>query len=171
MPTDLLPTPKQLAFAVTLISERDIAVDELPRTRAKMSEFIDMLLAQPKKSAAPVAAPKTVEPVADLTAGIYVAPNGDVIKIQLGKGSGKPYAKVAVDIKGERLNLLGEPVKFEYVYVPGLIKFVTPAMKMTAAQAEEYGLKFGVCMFCGRGLKVAKSVLAGMGPVCAKKFA
>jgi hypothetical protein len=134
-----------------------------PIAGAEASQVIDWMFTLPRKPQ---------EKVAGLSEGIYLAPNGDVIKVQAARGSGNLYCKVAVH-KGtiERLNLHGEVVNFEYVYAPGLIKWIRPEMRMTAEMAEEYSLKFNSCMWCGRPLKAAKSVAKGMGPTCAKKFA
>lgn len=175
--TAIPATDKQTAFIAKLIGEKNTghfgedtlsdllefkATGTLPKKHA--SQLIDALLS----------APKTVVPAAPgaavLEQGIFIAPNGDVIKVQKSKSSGNLYAKVAVNIHGERLTLSGEVVKWEYVYAPGLIKHITPQMRMNAAQAEEYSLKFSQCMACGRALKAAKSVAAGIGPVCIKYF-
>ena len=123
--------------------------------------MIDWLFTQPRKQ-------QQVQ--AGVGPGIYIAPNGDVIKVQQNRAKTNVYAKVAVAFGGERLNLLGEVVKWEWQYAAGLIQHVTPAMRMTKEQAEEYSLKYSKCMCCGRQLKAAKSVAAGIGPVCIKMF-
>lgn len=140
-----------------IFSGKDVSTKEASRV-------IDWMFTLPRKPAVKSAA-------AQLETGIYLAPNGDVIKVQAARESGHLYAKVAV-VKGttERLNLLGEVVKFQFVYAPGLIKHITPQMKMTEEQALEFTLKFKQCMACGRKLEAAKSVKAGIGPVCIKYF-
>lgn len=60
--------------------------------------------------------------------------------------------------------------KGRYVYAPGAIKALTADMKMTLVQAKEYGQEFGTCCVCGALLTDPKSVTAGIGPVCVKKF-
>lgn len=172
-------TDKQLAFIAKLIGEKNTshfgedtlsdllefkATGTLPKKHA--SQLIDALLSAPKQKVAAAAAPSS----APLTAGIYLAPNGDVIQVKLNQAKTNVYAKVAM-AGPDRLNLLGEVVKFKFVYVPGLIKHITPDMKMSKEQAEEFSFKFKQCMACGRKLEAAKSVAAGIGPVCIKYFA
>lgn len=174
-------TDKQLVFARRLIEEKDwshfgedtlsdlLAVKSGESISKKYaSGLIDALLAAPKK---PVAVVANTGATVQLTEGIYEAPNGDIIKLQKSKSSGNLYAKVAVAITGERLTMTGDVVKFSYEYAPGLVKHITPAMRMNEAMAEAFAIRFGVCAWCGRGLKAAKSVKQGIGPVCIKRFA
>jgi hypothetical protein len=42
---------------------------------------------------------------------------------------------------------------------------------MPKARAIEFTTRYGKCIVCGRHLKAAKSVEAGIGPVCIKYFA
>jgi len=59
---------------------------------------------------------------------------------------------------------------FEYVGKRGL-KGLTPAHKMTLAEAVEFGSIYGICCNCSRTLTDEHSIEAGIGPVCAKRFA
>lgn len=89
-------------------------------------------------------------------AGIYLL-NGVVHKVQKAvHGSGNLYAKVLQD--------------GAFVYAPGAIRSLLPEHKMTLEQAKEYGHLYGVCCNCGATLTDEKSIEAGIGPVCAKKF-
>lgn len=176
-------TDKQLAFARKLLADRDwssfgedtlndaqivLAGGSIPKIYA--SGLIDTLLAMPKKSGAGFT-PEPPPASAALEEGVYCAPNGDVIKLQKGKQSGKLYAKVMVE-KGtvNRLNLKGEVVHWEWAYAPGLVQFITADMKLGAEAAKDFGIRFETCMWCGRRLKDATSVAKAMGPVCAKRF-
>lgn len=153
---------KQTALIAKLLGEKDVPAGmEIPADSKTASRMIDWLFAQPRK---PQAQTEGVTP------GIFIAPNGDVIKVQSNKAKTGVYALVAVAFGGERLNLHGDVVKFEYQYAAGLINHITPAMRMTKEQAKEYSLKYSKCMWCGRKLKAAKSVEAGIGPVCIKRF-
>lgn len=167
-------SPKQLELIKRVAPERELAgmpdwaIDTLADVMgdkdvimSDASALIDELFAAPRIKTAAQAA---------LTEGLYIAPDSTVIKLQKSKTSGNLYAKVATTISGERLNLLGEKVKFEYTYSPGLVRHIIPQMKMTADQALEYGIKYSRCMWCGRGLKAADSVAKALGPVCAKRF-
>jgi hypothetical protein len=41
---------------------------------------------------------------------------------------------------------------------------------MSLEKAKQLNIKYGRCIICGLKLKAAKSVEAGMGPVCIKYF-
>lgn len=59
---------------------------------------------------------------------------------------------------------------FEYVGKRGL-RGLTPAHKMTLAQAKEFGAIYGICCNCSATLTDERSIEEGIGPVCAKRFA
>lgn len=106
----------------------------------------------------------------DLKAGMYQTPAGDIFKVQVSKQSGRPYAKHLRLIGGERMvDATEERVNFEFVYAPGAILAIKPEMTMTLEAAKAFGLRYGVCCVCGAFLKDARSVAAGIGPVCAKR--
>lgn len=183
--TTALATDKQLAFADRLFKEREVpvagATPEEGRlielafdmgtgkdvTRKEASQVIDYLLSLPKPAPAPAA---PAAPAVALTEGIYITPPGDIIKVKNSK-AGKPYALVAVDITGKRLTLAGDVVKYDFVYTPGIIKHITPDMRMTQEQAAHFGTRYSKCIWCGRKLKAAESVIKSIGPVCIKRFA
>lgn len=133
---------------------------------AEASQVIDWMFSLPRK-------PAIVAAAAALTAGIYCAPNGDVIKVKAARQTGNLYAQVMVSASGgARINLHDEIVpKFDFVYTPGLIRHITPAMKLTLEDAKSFYTKTGRCLNCKKELKVAKSIAAGLGPTCAKMFA
>lgn len=160
------PTAPQLSYIKDLADKKG-ATFTPPTTKDDASKVIDWL----KSLKTPTAAPSSTVKVAaaPLTAGIYLAPNGDVIQLKTSKTSGNLYAKVAM-AGPDRLNLHGEVVKFKFVYAPGLVRHILPQMKMSIEQAEEFSIKFSQCMSCGRTLKAADSVKKGIGPVCAKMF-
>jgi Family of unknown function (DUF6011) len=84
----------------------------------------------------------------------------DIYKVQKSRQSGNLYAKILV--VGDR--------KGRFEYAPGAIKLLSASERMTLEQAKEYGAEFGVCCNCGATLIVEKSIEAGIGPVCAKRF-
>ena len=159
-------TTKQATFIDTLLQER---IHSLPYTSGfdvnirHASRIIGHLLACPKKDrpapAVAVATERLVRSIVDVEAGIYFR-DGEVVKVQRAvHGSGNMYAKRLDKNTG----------RFEYS--PGLIRRITPDMKMTLEQAHEYGALYGVCCNCGRTLTDETSIEAGIGPVCAKRFA
>lgn len=110
-----------------------------------------------------VAADPVTEP------GMY-AHAGVIFKVQRSKASENLYAKRLVDIGGSRLSEDGEHVvHWEFQYDPGAIRTLTASDRMTVEQARSFGIRFGVCCVCGTTLVDAKSVQAGIGPVCAKR--
>ena len=56
-------------------------------------------------------------------------------------------------------------VSFDYVGKRPL-RDLRPSMKLTLAQAREFGMIYGTCVCCGRTLTDELSVYLGIGPVC-----
>ena len=141
----MLISTKQLAFVGRLADERGVALasDYATWSMNQASAEIARLLAMPKK--ANNALPE----------GIYLKA-GVVYKVQI-SASGRSYAKV-----------LREKGGFEYD--PTAIKNLCLADKITLEQAKAYGVQFGICVVCGATLTDAKSVAAGIGPVCGKRI-
>jgi hypothetical protein len=139
----MLISPKQLAYAGSLARERGIALadDFSTWSMNQASAEIARLLALPKANA--------------LSEGIYLKA-GVVYKVQISE-AGRSYAKV-----------LREKGGFEYD--PTAIRNLTHADKITLEQAKAYGIQFGICVVCGATLTDAKSVAAGIGPVCGKRI-
>jgi hypothetical protein len=125
-------------------------------------------------SIAPVAAP--VAPVAPVAltiedAGVYVMPDGTIVKVKANKAKTNVYASRWIEIRGERLNENETRVRGEYEYVSGLVHRVAASgRKMTLEEAKAFILRYGVCARCGRKLVAAKSVEQGIGPVCIQYF-
>lgn len=173
-------TDKQIAFIHKLIGEKDTghfgedtladlntvkAGGTLPRKFA--SELISALLAAPRKQQ-PKAAPS---PSAITKPGLFVAPNGEIIKAKPNQSKTRLYAMAMVGISGERLTVSGEIVNWKWRYAPGLVAQLQESWRMPFDQAAELSIAVGKCLCCGRKLKAAKSVQAMIGPVCAGYFA
>lgn len=161
--TALPTTDKQRSLIEKLLAEKDVPAGmEIPPERTKASKMINWLLSQPKKTA----------PVTQgVTPGMYVAPNGEIVKVMPNKAKTQLYARVMVSISGERLTTGGEIVKWEWAYAPGLVARIRPEWKMDAETAHGLGIQSGRCLWCGRKLKDATSVALAMGPVCRSYFA
>jgi len=104
-----------------------------------------------------------------LDRGMYRTAAGDIFKVQLSKTTGFPYALRLAATGGNRLAEAGDVVHFEFVYAPGAVRALDPAMRMTLEDAMEFGVKTGTCCVCGIRLKDAQSVARGIGPTCAKR--
>lgn len=63
-----------------------------------------------------------------------------------------------------------ELTKNGFVYAGSKIFALTTAHRMSLEQAKEYGALYGVCCVCGTVLTDEKSIAAGIGPTCAKRF-
>ena len=117
------------------------------------SKLIDSLKACAYKTS-PTAAPA---PVADR--GYYFV-DGEVYTVVAAKiDKSKSYAKILVNLGG----------RGKWEYVRGMVMRLTPANRITVAQAKEFGHLHGFCMVCGKALTDPKSVENGIGPVCIKK--
>jgi hypothetical protein len=101
------------------------------------------------------------------SAGMFRNPfNGEVYKVQRAvHGSGHLYAK--------KLETLGAPedgdAEGTFVIAKGAIFKLRESWRMTLAEAELYGLLYGVCCVCGATLTDETSIARGIGPVCAGK--
>lgn len=119
---------------------------------------------EPVAPAAPVAQQ-------EVTPGMYVDAQGEVWKVQAAQGSGNLYAKALTRIGGERLTEDDSVVRWEFTYAPGAMGVVRAATtrRMTLEEARAFGTRTGTCAVCAKHLKDAKSVAAGIGPVCIKR--
>lgn len=114
---------------------------------------------------------KPVARIAVEDAGVYVLPNGDVVKVQGNREKTRTYAKRWTVADSDRLAANGEHVKGEYVYEAGLVQEVAAyGRKMSLEEAKAFILQYGQCVRCGRKLKDGKSVERALGPVCVTYF-
>jgi len=104
--------------------------------------------------------------------GVYVMPDARIVKVQANVEKTRTYAKLLVEIGGQRATESGERVNAEYQYVSGLVAEVAASgRKMTLDEAKAFILRYGFCARCSRKLKAAVSVERGIGPVCVQYFA
>lgn len=117
----------------------------------------------------------TVAPVARLSiedAGVYVMPDGAIVKVKANQAKTRTYAMRWTEMRVNRLNGEDDTVHGEYVYEAGLVQQVAEqGRKMSLDEAKAFVLRYGQCARCNRHLKDAKSVEQGIGPVCIKYFA
>ena len=116
------------------------------------------------EATAPVVQQQQLEP------GIYMDGEGAIWKVQQNKAKTNVYAKVWTSHSGERLSLGGERTHGEWDYVPGGLRSVVSARRMTLDEAKQFILIYGSCVRCGRSLKAAESVERGIGPQCRQYF-
>ena len=104
-------------------------------------------------------------------AGVYVLPDGAVVKVQANRDKTKVYAKRWTPSGQDRLMEAGQHEHGEYVYEAGLIREVeATGRKMSLEEAKAHSIRYGRCVRCGRHLTDGRSVEQGMGPVCIKYF-
>lgn len=137
---------RQVSFINSLLSERDYSeeINFATLSSKEASDIISALLRAPRKNS-----------VSEV--GMYQTPDGEVYRVQPSRETGNLYAKHM---------LVGGGFEYER----GAINKLTPADKMTLAQAKAWGMATGVCCVCGAFLTDQNSVDEGIGPVCAKKF-
>ena len=158
---------KQTGFINKLISEREMPaathkeIDRLVAnglTKTEASTLIKTLLGMPKAQAAAITEP-----------GIYETADGAIYIAKTNKSKTNLYAKRLIET-AERVTEAGAVIEIDFLYEAGAIYKLDPGMKMDAAKAQALTVKYGRCLICGRRLKAAKSVIAGIGPVCAKYY-
>jgi hypothetical protein len=169
-------TGAQASYLANLLDQRECAEVHAEALRARIargevtkqqaSDAIGWLKTQPFKAV--VAAPN-LTPVTE--AGIYETPDGKIYQVKWNKTKTNLYAKVLDMTVTEaiRLTAAGTKIKATYVYEAGAIHKIDAAWKITGPRAEELSIVFTSCIVCGRTLKQADSVKAGIGPVCRKK--
>lgn len=137
-------------------------------TRSGASKLIELLKAQPRKAAQPVAEVANeavpVTTTGEIADGFYEF-TYDRGKVAIAKvvravhGSGRQYAKQL------------DPETGVFEYVGGLLAEVRQSgVPLTLERAKELGHLYGRCIRCGRTLTDEASIAAGIGKVCAGKF-
>jgi hypothetical protein len=100
--------------------------------------------------------------------GMYRNAAGALFKVQE-SGTGNLYAKALTPIGGARLTETDAVVRWEFTYAPGAMRELCAEDRLPLDDARAFGIRYGVCCVCGRTLKDAASVAAGIGPVCVTK--
>lgn len=154
------PTDAQIRFVRTLAEENGEEIPQI-RTKQEASDAITRLIkARETRKSGSTSGPKVTED------GMYRTPAGEIYKVQIAKqGSGRLYAKKLTEIDRE-----DGGTEWSFEIAKGAIFRLTPAMKMTLEQAQEFGKLYGVCCRCAADLTDEKSIEAGIGPICAGKM-
>ena len=109
----------------------------------------------------------------DLPDGIYWL-GVRIIKVLVAiHGSGNKYGKELViqEYKTPEGEVLAPP-SHEWQMRPGILNdIVRRGKRMTLEEAKQFGAIYGFCCQCGRTLTNEQSIEAGIGPICAGKFA
>lgn len=133
-------------FAVTLEGEYAKGIIFELRATDKVDE-----VAIPGLNIAVPAKPKPLE------LGFYEM-NGEIYNVKKSRSTSFLYAMHIIDDapKGER--------------APGVVKQLTPEMKLTEQLAAQYGMRTGRCCICSKELTKQESIDRGIGPVCYGKM-
>jgi hypothetical protein len=116
---------------------------------------LNCLLAQVRKDAqAPAPSARITE------AGFYRTQDGQIVKVQESQ-AGRLYAKVLTQVDTD---------EWSFEYVPGAMRLVTPADKLSLEDAQAFGKLYGWCCCCGRRLTNEESIELGIGPICRSKW-
>jgi hypothetical protein len=165
----LLKCPKKI---IDPVSEKQLSyLDLLIKTRANADQYTDLFLQAENKSAIfsldrdqaknlidqLVRLPKNQKSEVDLEVGAYLH-DGIVYSVRKNSGSGRLHA---FSFNADRK---------QWVFVRDMVYKITQEERLTLAQAMQFGASTGYCVHCGRTLTVQKSVVAGMGRVCATKY-
>lgn len=176
-------TPAQIRFIETMCEEqgRTLHMDLATLTKDAASDLISALVAARETRTSPEAVRTPAGPQKTGSAatsrnwvtedGMYRTPDGEVYKVQFAiHGSGRLYAKKLVEREEPKTHKNGKVSTHEFVKETGAIRKLTADMKMTLAQAKEWGALYGTCCRCGTQLTDEKSIADGIGPICGDKF-
>lgn len=170
-------TDKQIAFIGKLDGERahDVVLPEdlTTLTKRAASLAIDALMRAPYAPKAERLTTRTGTATGELEAGMYRTADGTIYKVQRAvHGSGNMYAKRLTQVEPYAKIVRGKEttVTHEFEYASGAVRTLTADMRMTLADAIEYGAIYGVCCRCAATLTDETSIERGIGPVCAGKI-
>lgn len=173
--TYIAPTEPMKRYALSLLSERiypDFGEDGAQRVaeferrldareldKYELMGIIDYLKVAP------------LDTESGLKVGVYQR-NGEIFVVKFNRGKTNKYVNKLVELTGSarRLNEPGDHVPIEFVYAPGMLAHLRPEDQMSLEDAKPFILKYGRCLFCGQGLRAAKSVERLVGPVCMKRY-
>lgn len=128
-----------------------------------------------KATPAPVAAPAARLSVED--AGVYVLPTGEIVKMKANAAKTAVYPMIWTETSSDRLDSEDQHATGEFRYEENWLarseirqRVEQTGRKMNLEEAKAFIRRYGMCVRCGRHLKVAQSVERGLGPVCVKFF-
>lgn len=122
--------------------------------------FIKLVKAQPK--------PETPARE-ELESGMYRKDDKIYKVYRAVHGSGKMCAKELVKLDEPTVKR-GKEHQYDFEYRGLAERYVSAEDRMTLEEAKEFGAIYGVCCCCGATLTDEKSIEAGIGPICARKF-
>lgn len=157
-------TDKQIAFLTKLLGERKHGYPQTAEyiagvitSKKAASAAIEILLTLPKVATA-------AAPAVDVPEGMH-AVDGKFVKVYTTKhGSNQKVGKVLV-IDGQ-----DDDGKYRCHFEYGgkrALKGLSEATKLTAEEAKQFGLLYGICVRCGLDLTKEESIHVGYGRTCA----
>lgn len=164
-------TAKQESLLRRLLKEKEHGITDVDiwllkalDTKASASAAIGQLIKCQRKVT--VTSDREGGPV---TEGMYR--RGDrIFKVQKAvHGSGNLYAKELLPLDEPHV-MKTKTVTHYFKYAPGEIRKLSGADRMTLEEAKAWGALYGTCCVCGATLTDERSIAAGIGPVCGKRF-
>lgn len=149
-------SPRAIEYAKALVAGRvggeryaDVDLDTAPRSQ--VSSIIDAL------KLAPLLPPR----ICDLEVGAY-RHNGVIYSVRSNIENDRKYAVHIVEIAPEVWDWSERDYRLPFD--------IDPASRLTLKEAIAFAAQTGRCCHCGRVLTDPKSIIAGMGKVCASKY-
>jgi hypothetical protein len=175
---------KSINYLVSLAAKRtphvaETTIREWAATagQAEVSKRIDWIKGQPVVAQAPAASNGSSKRTEEPADGIYVNKDDDgnqvIFKVYKAvHGSGRQCVKrLEHTVHPEGHVLAGNP-KGQFVYMGLAAKHLpAEARALTLEEAQKFGKIYGFCGRCGRTLTDDDSIAAGIGPVCAGRWA
>lgn len=170
------PSQRQIDYATSLASERwsgqdltDALAVINTTTKKGVSAIIDGMLKMPKAPKPAAAVATNSDPVT--ATGMHVdRSTGQYFRVRRSMSTKRLYA-----LSAHVRSFTGQDGKIAHAleygeYDRNLINRLTGSMKLTFAEASEFGLLFGICIECGADLhgNQDRSIAAGYGETCAK---
>ena len=154
-----MSSDKQVSFINSLLASREVpkqykGLNTFTMSILEASEYIAILKECPMKGQ--TGSYEKAEPAA---LGFYKYEEC-VYQVVKSK-TGNRYAKM----------LKVETGKGTWEYVKGMVNTLKACHLISLNEAKSFGHEFGFCMVCGRTLTDPVSVEAGIGPICANRFA
>lgn len=169
------PTPKMIRYLESLVTERaypELGMNGEERlanlTRELEAKALDKFQAMNLIDYLKVA---PLDANSGLPVGVYRR-NGEVFVVKYNQAKTNKYVKRLVELTGSarRLNAEDEHVPIEFEYAPGVLAQLRPEDQLSLEEAKPLIIRYGRCLFCGQGLKAARSVERSVGPVCIKRY-
>jgi hypothetical protein len=157
-PGDVIAVPKRNG------GSREVTLGEQVDARWQSHQGATLFRIAPKAGAGGGEIITVTEP------GVFETDDG-IFVVKRTRDGERVYAKKLVDTPDRVSDYDGSHLPFDFEYAAGAIAKLSEDDRMPFERAKKLAIRYGRCINCGRRLKAAESVEAGIGPVCRKRFA